>query len=186
MRPCPKCKTPTLAELGAARPGGDPKMVPPSRCTSCKGVWLPHEAVSEKLVPPSADVAAVHLPSEQDARSGACPRCRGLLVRAKVGDENPFHLDRCPACRGIWFDAGEWAAVASTEWLSHLDDLWDPVWRRKVREERAHNRHLETIEQALGPQTFARVRAAIETLRDHPYRSLALSFLIEELRDPSR
>jgi Zn-finger nucleic acid-binding protein len=149
-------------------------------------VWLPHEAVGEHLVPSAADAPAQPAPSQADELPGFCPRCRGILQRARVTDENPFHLDRCPACRGIWFDAGEWAAVASTEWLHHLDDLWDPVWRKKVRDERADNRHLESIESALGPAAFSKVQAAIDALREHPNRSLALSFLVEELSGPRK
>ncbi len=185
MRACPKCKSLTLAPFSEPRPGGDPDVVPPSRCSSCRGVWLPHEAVEEHVVPASVDTATA-VPSPADALPGFCPRCRGILVPARVDDENPFHLDRCPICRGIWFDAGEFAAVASTEWLTHLDDLWDPVWRKKVRDHRAENRHLQTIEHALGTDAFARVQAAIRALKKHPMRSLGLSFLIEELREPRR
>jgi Zn-finger nucleic acid-binding protein len=141
--------------------------------------------VAEHLVPASVD-APVATPSPADVLPGFCPRCRGILVRARVNDENPFHLDRCPICRGIWFDAGEWAAIASTEWLNHLDDLWDPVWRKKVRDQRAENRHLETIEHALGADVFAKVQAAVKALRKHPMRSLGLSFIVEELRGPDR
>jgi Zn-finger nucleic acid-binding protein len=148
-------------------------------------VWLPHEAIAEHLVPPSVDDAA-EVPSESDARPGLCPRCRGLLVRARVEQDHPFHLDRCPICRGIWFDSGEWAAVASTEWLNHLDDLWDPVWRKRVRDQRAENRHLETIERALGPEVFAKVTAAIRALEKHPMRSLGLSYIVDELRGVGR
>ena len=183
MRLCPKCKSPTLAPFGAVRTSVAAADVPPSRCTQCKGVWLPHEAVEAHLAPPAQEAEAVAAP-HADGLPGFCPRCRNLLARARVEADHPFHLDRCPLCRGVWFDAGEWAAVASTEWLSHLDDLWDPIWRKRVREHRAVNRHLETLEHALGPDVHRKVMAAVEALREHPNRSLGLSFLIEELRGP--
>src|SRR5947208_2750150 len=44
--------------------------------------------------------------------------------------------------------------------------------------------HLEEIERALGPETLERLRAAVTALRNHPMRSLGLSYLIEELRSP--
>ncbi len=183
MRLCPKCKSPTLAPFGAIRGGGDPDAIPPSRCEHCKGVWLPHEAIEAHL-PPDASDSAISADPRADALPGFCPRCRGLLARARVESDHPFHLGRCPVCRGVWFDAGEWAAVASTEWLLHLDDLWDPVWRKRVRDHRAENRHLETVQHALGADAYAKVMAAIEALREHPNRSLGLSFIIEELRGP--
>ncbi|MFL5450767.1 MAG: zf-TFIIB domain-containing protein [Myxococcales bacterium] len=124
------------------------------------------------------------IPAKADARSGVCPLCRGVLVRARVEGEHPFHLDRCPICAGIWFDSGEWAAIAASEWLTHLDDLWDPVWRKRVRERRAEKRHLETLEHALGPEAFEKMTEVVRLLRGHPMRSLGLSFLIDELRGP--
>jgi Zn-finger nucleic acid-binding protein len=181
MRTCPKCKTQTLAPLAQDR-ADIPDVVPPSRCTHCQGVWLPHEAIEQHLVPASVDTERAA--PIADELAGFCPRCNGLLVRAEVEGPRAFHLDRCPACAGVWFDAGEWAAVASSEWLTHLDDLWDPVWRRRVRERRAQARHLEEIERALGPQTLTCLRAAVAALRNHPMRSLGLSYLIEELRSP--
>jgi Zn-finger nucleic acid-binding protein len=181
MRTCPKCKTQTLAPLGEDRVT-DPDTVPPSRCTRCRGVWLPHGAVDQQVVPPSLDTEPAA--TSADELPGFCPGCRGLLVRARVEAAHPFHLDRCPACAGVWFDAGEWAAVASTEWLTHLDDLWDPAWQRRARERQAQKRHLQEIERALGAETLELVRAAIAALRDHPRRSLGLSYLIAELRSP--
>jgi len=185
MRPCPKCTTVTLAPLSGFD-AGDPalaEVVPPSRCVRCRGVWLPHEAVAQHLVPAAVDVE--RLSQGADDMPGYCPRCRGILVRARVDREHhPFHLDRCGSCGGVWFDAGEWAAIASTEWLDHLDDLWDPIWRKRVREKRAEQRHLEELEKALGKETLQRLQEAIAALRKHPMRSLGLSFIIEELRGP--
>jgi Zn-finger nucleic acid-binding protein len=181
MHDCPKCKSPTLAAL-TGRTSSSP-FVPPSRCTRCRGVWLPHEAVEAHHLPASLEAAA-ELPNGADARAGVCPLCHGVLVRARVDSEHPFHLDRCPVCSGIWFDEGEWAAVAASEWLTHLDDLWDPIWRKRVRLKRAEKRHLETLQNALGDEAFGKVIQAVHALRGHPMRSLGLSFLIEELRGP--
>jgi len=185
MHDCPKCKSATLLPLSAPRArgaSGEP-FVPPSRCSKCGGVWLPHEAVEAHQLPGSIDVTGP-VPARADARSGVCPLCRGVLVRARVDTQHPFHLDRCPICGGIWFDSGEWAAIAASEWLTHLDDLWDPVWRKRVRERRAEKRHLETLEHALGPEAFAKMVDVVRVLRVHPMRSLGLSFLIDELRGP--
>ena len=181
MHPCPKCKTDTLAPIAAGR-AAEPDVVPPSRCSHCKGVWMPHEAIEQHLVPAAAD--ADQAAPVSDAMAGFCPRCRGLMVRARVDRDPPFHLDKCGACGGVWFDAGEWAAMASSDWLDHLDDLWDPVWKRRVREQRAQERHIHELEQALGADTLKSLRAAIDALRNHPMRSLGLSYLIEELRKP--
>src|SRR5882672_41741 len=71
MRTCPKCKTPTLAPLAEDR-ADMPEVVPPSRCTHCQGVWLPHEAIEKHLVPASVDTErAAPL---ADGLAGFCPR----------------------------------------------------------------------------------------------------------------
>jgi Zn-finger nucleic acid-binding protein len=117
---------------------------------------------------------------DADARAGFCPNGHGFLRRARVEVAHPFHLDRCEACAGVWFDAGEWAIVAASEWLKHLDDLWDPVYRKRMREERAQERHLETLRHALGDQVFEQVVAVAESLRAHPMKSIALAYILEE------
>src|SRR5205085_7746544 len=81
MRSCPKCKMPTLTALAPDRVT-DPDVVPPSRCATCRGVWLPHDAIEQHVVPPSADVDT---PAPvADGLPGFCLGCRGLLVRARL------------------------------------------------------------------------------------------------------
>ena len=39
-----------------------------------------------------------------------CPKCHGLLERYMLMN---FPLDRCQACRGVWFDKDEIDAIAA-------------------------------------------------------------------------
>jgi Zn-finger nucleic acid-binding protein len=181
---CPKCKAATLEPLSAAplQHKSESSAVPASRCSNCRGVWMPHGALSHDLGLPTEEAApgSVNL----DAKVGFCPAGHGLLIRARVDAEQPFHLDRCGTCAGIWFDAGEWAALASTEWLHHLDDLWDPAWRKRMREERARKEHQQALEQALGPETARLVIELAAVLKQHPrQQSLAVAFLLDELKE---
>jgi Zn-finger nucleic acid-binding protein len=181
---CPKCKTPTLRHISLTRPvGSDPSLVAPSRCATCQGVWLPHEAIVLELKPSDmAEGDAGAAPKGADTRPGLCPGGHGLLNRARTEGTPSFHLDRCETCRGIWFDAGEWAAVSASQWLHHLDDLWDPVHRKQLREQTERHHRLETLRTALGEEVFQKVVAAADALRDHPQRSVALAFLLDEAR----
>jgi Zn-finger nucleic acid-binding protein len=183
---CPKCREPTLVALSATRASpfdADNHHSPPSRCKHCHGVWLPPEALHESVVPPAvAAEVPVETSSDTDGRAGFCPNGHGFLIRARVEQAHPFYLDRCGMCAGIWFDAGEWATIASSQWLQHLDDLWDPVYRRKMREERAHEHHLETLHHALGDEAYEKVLAAAAVLRHHPMKSLALAYILDETR----
>ena len=182
MRPCPKCKTPTLTPISASRPLPSEETLSPSRCSSCQGVWMPHEAIS-------LGAGAVEVPDEPAAplresehRVGLCPAGHGILIRARVEATQGFYLDRCGTCRGIWFDAGEWAAVAATQWVRHLDDLWDPVHQKQMRAQTEREHRLATLRQALGEAVYEQVLATAGALKGHPASSTALAFLFDEAR----
>src|SRR5258708_1730232 len=152
MHLCPKCKTATLLPLSAARqiPKSEASPVPPSRCSTCGGVWMPHGALSLSFAnEPELTAAPAATAPGFDAKVGFCPAGHGLLIRARVETARTFHLDRCGTCAGIWFDSGEWAALASSEWMHHIDDLWDPVFRKRMREEKSRKHHVEALEQAM-------------------------------------
>ena len=185
MHLCPKCKTADLAPLSAARliPKSEASAVPPSRCASCGGVWMPHGALSLDLGnAPELAQPATEGTSASDAKVGFCPAGHGLLIRARVETAHPFHLDRCGTCAGIWFDAGEWAALAATEWMHHLDDLWDPIFRRRMREQRARQQQVQGLEQAIGYDLARHVELLAAELKKHPNRSIAVAYLLDELK----
>ena len=144
---------------------------------------MPHGALSLDLSLPTPGTAAAALAGAADAKVGFCPTGHGLLIRARVDTAHPFHLDRCGTCAGIWFDAGEWAALASTEWMQHVDDLWDPVYRKRMREARSRKQHVEELEQALGPEMAQQIVRLAAILREHPRRNLAVAFLLDELKE---
>jgi Zn-finger nucleic acid-binding protein len=170
---CPKCRdTPLRA---AARSG-----TPVLRCYACHGMWLSLEeaerlAVTGTLLDPDS-----MLPQKNrlEAFAGLCPRGHGVLSRAKVDLEEPFYLERCAGCGGLWFDAGEWAKLASSHLIHHLRDLWDPDWQRRMRAERAERRHRDQLRASLGPELFEQVEAVAAALAEHPARSEALAFIL--------
>jgi len=59
-----------------------------------------------------------------------CPKCQNNM---EVVEYDGIEVDRCKACQGIWFDAGE------SDWLRHKDaaaaiDTGDPVTGRQTNE----------------------------------------------------
>ena len=105
MRTCPKCKTPTLAPLAEDR-AELRDVVPPSRCTHCQGVWLPHEAIEQHLVPASVDTERAALVA--DGLAGFCPRCKGQdpakLFAKAVNDLHAHVVDERKMEMLIWGD----------------------------------------------------------------------------------
>lgn len=175
MSTCPKCRTQTLVPIVGAG-GGEA----PSRCMTCRGVWVPRNAVVveelERAAPTREASAAA------DARVGLCPAGHGLLRRAKLGGALDFALDRCSHCGGTWFDAGEWHEIATRRLLESLDDLWDPLHQRHVREQQTLDHWRDQLAGALGEQTLDDLERLADVLAHHPAGPQALAFLQESIR----
>jgi Zn-finger nucleic acid-binding protein len=120
-------------------------------------------------------------PLEQDHRTGPCPEGHGLLRRARVTNEDPYFLERCARCGGVWFDPGEWTRLAAAGLLTDVTNLWSPAWRERLSEEQ--NRHsLEAdLKQKLGADTFELLETLAKRLNDQQLGSLALAYLRERL-----
>gem|GEM_PF-5290127 len=81
-------------------------------CASCHGIWLGEPvqkivlqaSVHHRMAPGALAVAAA------SGRSFLCPECQEPLGVFRVKD---VELDRCRRCKGVWFDAGEFTALAA-------------------------------------------------------------------------
>jgi Zn-finger nucleic acid-binding protein len=85
--------------------------VPFATCGQCAGLWFEWPAIER------AHSAAAAIPSESRRVQAAprpranprqCPECRSPL-QAIVAEG--IEIDRCPSCRGVWLDPGEYDAV---------------------------------------------------------------------------
>jgi Zn-dependent protease with chaperone function/Zn-finger nucleic acid-binding protein len=164
---CPSCATPSLVETMAK--GG----VLIDCCKTCKGVWLDRGEVflfsrkPRQLEELLALETTGPIPSARE-----CPRCRIAL------EEVPFlrsdlRVDRCPACEGYWFDAGELQKAVEADhaafqleaedWerLDSSDALTDPVLdpSAPARDERAHDR-IRDLSSGLLPLPNLFIRSA--------------------------
>lgn len=198
---CPKCREETLERRErmvyrrAGAEAGTPPPLVPAICTRCHGLWLTRDDIA-RLQGGSASLK-LEVPEapppdpEADRRGGLCPDCGRILVRAYLGeepveeggaDDGGFYLDRCAHCGGIWFDAGEWQALAADPSIDDLSRLWDPEWRRSRIEERNRLANRTRLEERLGPELLEAVEGLIARLRDEPEkRAAALAHLHEEL-----
>lgn len=120
-----------------------------------------------------------------DARTGLCPNGHGILIRAKVDLEEPFYLERCGECAGIWFDRGEWNKLARSHLLSNLNDLWNPAWRWRAQKERTETAFRRKLEGEVGERAFRMLEEVARELQEKPERVklAALAYLREALDD---
>lgn len=118
-----------------------------------------------------------------DGRTGLCPQGHGILIRARIDAEPGFFLERCPVCHGIWFDKGEWNALAQSHLLEHLDDLWDPAFRHQVREAHDEAGYRLRLARDLGAEVLDRLDVLAVALAEMSPRqqNAALAYLRERV-----
>jgi Zn-finger nucleic acid-binding protein len=118
---------------------------------------------------------------KNDKHTGLCPDGHGIMLRAKVDIDEPFYLERCTHCGGVWFDNGEWKRVIDNHLLTSLSDLWSTSWQRKRREEEGRERFMQMNREHLGDHIYDSVVALAQMLKEHPQQKRAISLLQAEL-----
>ena len=175
---CPKCRAPSLVRVHPEAPGTV------LRCERCHGHWLSAEAVKGfgEVVDVRLTDRPVESTREKDRQTGLCPEGHGILRRARVeARDGDFHLERCQACRGVFFDAGELTTLATMHVLGQLDRYFDPDATREERRARVRE-HLDAdVKATFGEAVFLELEDLVSRLDDHPKRSMALAWLTDRL-----
>lgn len=106
---CPHCSDTELVQE-VARAG-----VVVDVCRSCGGVWLDEGEIffftgGDKRISGALERGLID-PEKSNRR---CPRCVVPLEEGGLFSRDP-RIDRCPSCRGLWFDGGELRLVLEGE-----------------------------------------------------------------------
>ncbi len=180
---CPKCLTQLLITVDGTRASTGAAAL---RCALCSGFWVPPEIVTVAAISAllgELDGQAAHSPTAE-MRTGQCPDGHGLLRRARVTWHDPYFLERCARCGGVWFDAGEWSRAAADQLLDNLSEVWSPAWRKHLSDEQAHAALQGDLRAKLGPQLFSSLDDLANRLEAHPQRAVALAYLSDRLKHP--
>jgi Zn-finger nucleic acid-binding protein len=153
------------------------------RCGKCSGFWAPPAELEVPGIAESLKARDVRpaAPLEQDHRTGPCPEGHGVLRRARVTNENPFFVERCARCGGVWFDPGEWTRLCDAGLLSNLRQLWSPAWREHLSEEHYKSSLQNDLRHKLGDETFELLESLADKLSEQKLGALALAYLRERL-----
>jgi Zn-finger nucleic acid-binding protein len=173
---CPKCGAAALAALEGSVIRS---------CVTCHGFWVPPAALAEPDVVQrlkERDLHPAH-PLEQDHRTGVCPEGHGLLRRARASNDDPYFIERCARCGGLWFDPGEWSRLADANLLRDVTSLWSPAWREHLSEEQNRASLESDLRRKLGVEIFELMERLVGKLTDPAQRALALAYLQQRLRD---
>ncbi|TWI76807.1 TFIIB-like protein [Desulfobotulus alkaliphilus] len=168
---CPKCKTAVLKKSAYNSQ---------YFCDQCKGMWLV-KMKSSSLTDISIETIDNDTVADNDSKTGLCPSGHGLMIRAKVDIDEPFYLERCTACGGIWFDNGEWLRIAENNLSDNLSIIWSKSWQRNQSRIKNRNSFLETNKKLLGEQVFREVMELSETLKNHSEKDRAIALLQQEI-----
>ena len=100
-----------------------------------------------------------------------CPECGRFLTRAKVGHGVGFHLDRCGACGGTWFDANEWEVLRARNLHDDVHFIFSAAWQAHVARREREEAHERLMAEKLGDADWAEVKRIRAWLHGHPQRS---------------
>lgn len=83
------------------------------RCRNCKGIWFDvgeSESLGDGNAAVAIDIGDPALGKETNAITRyRCPRCDGGMMRMADPKSKEIWYEECTACRGSFFDAGEFA-----------------------------------------------------------------------------
>lgn len=125
---CPKCTAFELLPAYHPKAKALEQAAQPHMCPNCGGLWMP-SATAIGLLHADAALQPVVIDDPEalrarDAQVGVCPQRHGMLIRITIFDREPYTLERCAQCGGMWFDSGEWERLrANPEEHRVLD--WD-------------------------------------------------------------
>lgn len=171
---CPKCK---------GRLSEKKKYNAPCLCEQCGGMWIQTKQLRNLSALPDELETPLSDQENYDRQTGMCPEGHGIMLRSKVDVDDPFYLEKCTACGGIWFDNGEWQRVSRTAFAENLENLWCRSWQRRQREKKNRDAFLEMNRDLLGEDIFQRIVELSGLLRNHPESTRAVALLQQEISE---
>jgi Zn-finger nucleic acid-binding protein len=170
---CPKCKDVSLKKKDYDSP---------YNCNICGGIWVEFDKVPAFFDTMSNVESKEIAGNLNDDKTGFCPLGHGLMTRAKVeSNDDPFYLEKCSSCGGIWFDNDEWRRVINNKLEENLNDIWCSSWQTQQRKKKSRTNYLEINKKILGMEVFERVLELSEILKDHPEKGRAMALLHQEI-----
>jgi len=169
---CPKCTDQKLRKSGFDAPFD---------CFTCGGMWLAHADLPDFFdhLQSSSDSETGH--SLNDDKTGLCPAGHGIMLRARIDAEEPFFLEKCGTCGGIWFDHGEWHRIVNAHLADRIHEIWCRAWQIQQQKDKSRQTYLDSNKKLLGSELFERLMKLSEDLKAHPEKGRAIALLQQEL-----
>ncbi len=157
-------------------------------CQECAGEWIPgHNYQTWRSQHPGSapnpDVLAknYHLsynPGSLDAKAAPCPECERLMARAKISLRQPFYLEHCLTCGGIWCDRGEWEILERLNFHTNIPQLFSGSWQASARASHMNELERQAVIDKVGVEMAQRVFDLSDILAKHPNGDFAAAYLM--------
>ncbi len=171
---CPKCKDIALSKKGDFNS--------PFSCKKCGGMWLEYEKLPDFMDNLKSSTSKLDEGLNlNDDKTGLCPSGHGIMLRAKINVENPFFLEKCGTCGGVWFDNGEWQRIIDNELTDMMNEFWCKSWQSLQRKEQNRQNYLDSNRKLLGNELFDNLMKLSEILKKHPEKGRAIALLQQEI-----
>lgn len=160
-------------------------------CPTCHGSWITSEdyqAWQTAQADPSLEITSLTVPIEHsvdyqpcryDNRAGLCPNCGFYLVRGRINLQKvAFFVERCPGCKGIWCDDGEWEILNDLGLSPYIPVLFTDEWQSRVRIVEAEFRERTATAEKLGVEIAEKLFELAKLLAEHPNGDFGVAYLM--------
>lgn len=161
------------------------------RCSTCCGAWVTtddYQAWQSVHADPAVNLDNLtapinhnldYQPARYDNRAGLCPNCGLYLVRGRISlPKVSFFIERCPGCKGMWVDDGEWSVLEELGLSAYVPILFTEEWQSHVRIAEAEFRERVATTEKLGADIAEKVFELAELLEKHPSGDFGVAYLM--------
>lgn len=163
--------------------------LPAFSCSTCEGIWICSTEYFSWLTLQEKDISVQQVSIEQgeiaplpviDTKKALlCPDCRHILRRFKIWPDFDFHLDRCGACNGIWFDRNEWQVLKLNNLHHVVHIFFTDAWQEKLRDEEMRRRFDKMYQETFGLEDYEKIQEIRAWLAEHPHSRQLLAYLTD-------
>lgn len=180
---CPICKTKRLtAEVRE-------EILDVSTCNPCGGLFVQGRDYQDWKAKREFEASVeledeITLTSGEEAGAKICPCCFRIMSKYKVNQKFDFHLDRCSACGGIWFDKNEWEILSQHKLHDELSEIFTASYQRYLREMASRKTMEKLYIDRFGDADYSEIKRVRLWLETHPMKDQLLNYLNDP--DPTK
>jgi Zn-finger nucleic acid-binding protein len=101
-----------------------------------------------------------------------------MMARGKITLKQPFYLEHCLTCGGIWCDRGEWEVLEQLKLDTNISQIFSGAWQAQVRASHMNELERQAVIDKVGVEMAQRVFDLADLLTKHPNGDFAAAYLM--------